>query len=91
MRAIRANARVGFTWIVCGWRMVRHDRDLWLGMAVIYLLLAYLLRLIPFIVTLGMMGIARGAAKWIAGNQKIDAPMSWANELMARNPRPSVL
>ena len=49
------------------------------------------LRLIPFIVTLGMMGIARGAAKWIAGNQKIDAPMSWANELMARSPRPSWL
>lgn len=49
------------------------------------------LRLIPFIVTLGMMGIARGAAKWIAGNQKIDAPMTWVNELMARRPRPSWL
>ncbi|MBE0711913.1 MAG: ABC transporter permease [Candidatus Aminicenantes bacterium] len=49
------------------------------------------LRLVPFIVTLGMMGIARGAAKWIAGNQKIDAPMTWANELMARSPRPSWL
>lgn len=48
MRAIRAHARVGFTWINCGWHMVRHDRELWLGMAVIYLLLAYLLRLIPF-------------------------------------------
>lgn len=49
------------------------------------------LRLIPFIVTLGMMGIARGVAKWIAGNQKIDAPMTWTNELMARSPRPSWL
>jgi ribose transport system permease protein len=49
------------------------------------------LRLVPFIVTLGMMGIARGAAKWIAGNQKIDAPMTWVNELMARSPRPSWL
>jgi ribose transport system permease protein len=46
------------------------------------------LRLIPFIVTLGMMGIARGAAKWIAGNQKIDAPMTWVNELMAKSPHP---
>jgi ribose transport system permease protein len=46
------------------------------------------LRLIPFIVTLGMMGIARGAAKWIAGNQKIDAPMTWLNELMAKTPHP---
>jgi ribose transport system permease protein len=49
------------------------------------------LRLVPFIVTLGMMGIARGLAKWIAGNQKIDAPMSWVNELMAKSPRPSWL
>ena len=49
------------------------------------------LRLIPFIVTLGMMGIARGVAKWIAGNQKIDAPITWTNELMARSPRPSWL
>ncbi len=46
------------------------------------------LRLVPFIVTLGMMGIARGAGKWIAGNQKIDAPMTWINELMAKTPHP---
>jgi len=49
------------------------------------------LRLVPFIVTLGMMGIARGAGKWIAGNQKIDAPMTWINDLMAKSPRPSWL
>ena len=49
------------------------------------------LRLVPFIVTLGMMGIARGMAKWIAGNQKIDAPITWVNELMAKSPRPSWL
>jgi len=46
------------------------------------------LRLVPFIVTMGMMGIARGAAKWNAGNQKIDAPMTWVNDLMAKSPRP---
>ena len=46
------------------------------------------LKLVPFIVTLGMMGIARGAAKWIAGNQKIDAPLTWINELMAKTPHP---
>lgn len=46
------------------------------------------LRLVPFIVTLGMMGIARGIAKWVARNQKIDAPLSWLNELMVRSPRP---
>jgi ribose transport system permease protein len=49
------------------------------------------LRLVPFIVTLGMLGIARGIAKWTAGNQKIDAPLSWVNELMARHPSPSWL
>jgi ribose transport system permease protein len=47
------------------------------------------LRLVPFIVTLGMLGIARGIAKWMAGNQKIDAPITWVNELMAKSPRPS--
>jgi ribose transport system permease protein len=49
------------------------------------------LRVVPFIITLGMMGIARGMAKWMAGNQKIDAPITWVNELMARSPRPSWL
>ncbi len=49
------------------------------------------LRLVPFIVTLGMMGIGRGVAKWIAGNQKIDAPLTWVNELMAKSPRPAWL
>jgi ribose transport system permease protein len=49
------------------------------------------LKLVPFIVTLGMLGIARGVAKWMAGNQKIDAPVTWVNELMARSPRPSWL
>lgn len=49
------------------------------------------LRLVPFIVTLGMLGIARGTAKWLAGNQKIDAPITWVNDLMARSPQPAWL
>lgn len=49
------------------------------------------LKLVPFIVTLGMLGIARGIAKWIARNQKIDAPLSWINDLMSTTPRPSWL
>jgi ribose transport system permease protein len=49
------------------------------------------LRVVPFIITLGMMGIARGVAKWMAGNQKIDAPITWVNDLMARSPRPAWL
>jgi ribose transport system permease protein len=32
------------------------------------------LRMMPFIVTLGMMGVARGAAKWLSGSQTIDSP-----------------
>jgi len=49
------------------------------------------LRVVPFIITMGMMGIARGAGKWIANNQKIDAPLTWVNDLMANNPKPSWL
>ena len=33
------------------------------------------LRLMPFIVTLGMMGVARGLAKWFAGNQTVNYPL----------------
>src|SRR3954468_23454388 len=41
-------------------------------------------RMLPFIVTLGMMGIARGAAKWISGSQTINLPEnSPVNNLMA--------
>jgi ribose transport system permease protein len=54
-------------------------------------LLITTLRLVPFIVTLGMLGIARGIAKWIAKNQKIDAPLTWINDLMSTTPRPSWL
>src|SRR6266568_5128290 len=40
------------------------------------------LRMMPFIVTLGMMGVARGTAKWLAGNQTVNAPKSPINHLM---------
>jgi len=40
------------------------------------------LRMMPFIVTLGMMGVARGTAKWLAGNQTVNAPESRLNNLM---------
>ena len=43
-------------------------------------------RMLPFIVTLGMMGIARGAAKWISGSQTVNTPPdSRVNSLMALN------
>jgi ribose transport system permease protein len=41
-------------------------------------------RMMPFIVTLGMMGVARGSAKWLAGNQTVLAPDSAVNRIMAR-------
>jgi ribose transport system permease protein len=41
------------------------------------------LRMMPFIVTLGMMGIARGTAKWLAGNQTVNCPDSPVNDIMA--------
>src|ERR1041385_7095546 len=40
-------------------------------------------RMMPFIVTLGMMGVARGTAKWLAGNQTVNPPKSPINNLMA--------
>ena len=44
------------------------------------------LRVMPFIVTLGAMGIIRGAAKGLAHEQKIDAPVTWLNNLIADLP-----
>ncbi|HEX4120244.1 MAG TPA: ABC transporter permease [Verrucomicrobiae bacterium] len=41
-------------------------------------------RMTPFIVTLGMMGVLRGSAKWLAGNQTVNIPNSAPlNRLMA--------
>ena len=40
------------------------------------------LRLLPFIVTLGMLGVARGAAKAVANEQTVNPPKSWINALM---------
>jgi len=41
------------------------------------------LKVVPFIVTLGTMLIVRGAAKGLAGEQKIDAVDTWLNRLLA--------
>ena len=40
------------------------------------------LRMMPFIVTLGMMGVARGLAKWLSNNQTINVPDSALNQVM---------
>jgi ribose transport system permease protein len=40
------------------------------------------LRVVPFIVTLGTMLLIRGAAKGLAGERRVEAPISWLNGLM---------
>jgi ribose transport system permease protein len=46
-------------------------------------------RMTPFIVTLGMLGIARGTAKWLAGNQTVNFPESTVGMLMTDPDRDS--
>jgi ribose transport system permease protein len=40
------------------------------------------LRVVPFIVTLGMMLVVRGAAKGLADERRIEAPVTWLNDLL---------
>jgi ribose transport system permease protein len=47
------------------------------------------LRVVPFIVTLGMLGIARGVAKWLAHEQTVNVPSTWVNDLLVTFPRQS--
>lgn len=47
-------------------------------------LLISLLRVVPFIVTLGSYLAVWGAAKGLAGEQKIDAPITWLNDLLSK-------
>ncbi len=46
------------------------------------------LKLVPFIITLGTLLVYRGAATGIAREQKIDAPITWLNEMLAKFPDP---
>ncbi len=81
---------------VLGAKLLTHDWGTWSSAALVILTggaiglvnggLIAGLRLLPFIVTLGMMGIVRGTAKWLGNSQTIsipgDAPI---NALMARS------
>jgi ribose transport system permease protein len=49
------------------------------------------LKVVPFIATLGMLGIGRGVAKWVAGQQTVNMPDTWLNELLVMFPNPSWL
>ena len=49
------------------------------------------LRIAPFIVTLGMLGMARGLGKYLAGNQRIAPPaesLGWLDWFMTKKPDP---
>jgi ribose/xylose/arabinose/galactoside ABC-type transport system permease subunit len=55
-------------------------------------LLVTRLKVVPFIVTLGMMLLVRGAAKGLADERRIEAPGSWLNDLLrARAPGEGLL
>jgi ribose transport system permease protein len=45
-------------------------------------LLVTSLRVVPFIVTLGMMILVRGVAKGLAGDRRLEAPATWLNDLL---------
>jgi ribose transport system permease protein len=49
------------------------------------------LRVVPFIATLGMLGIARGAAKWVSHQEPVNAAQTWVNDLVVTFPDPSWL
>ena len=49
------------------------------------------LKLVPFIITLGTLLVYRGIATGVAREQKIDAPITWLNEMLAKFPDPSWL
>ncbi|MDX6382654.1 MAG: ribose transport system permease protein [Blastocatellia bacterium] len=45
------------------------------------------LKVVPFIATLGMLGVARGVAKGISGSQTVNIPDTWANDLLLTVPK----
>ncbi len=50
------------------------------------------LRIVPFIATLGMMSLVRGAAKLLAKGETVRPPFSWLEDLMSKTPpRPWML
>ena len=54
-------------------------------------LLVTRLQITPFIATLGMLGVARGFAKYLGDNATVNSEESWLTELTTSNPDPSWL
>lgn len=61
------------------------------GVGAVNGLLVTRLSIVPFIVTLGTMGIARGVAKWLADEQTVNADPGWLADVMTKTPDPSWL
>lgn len=49
------------------------------------------LKVVPFIATLGMLGVARGTAKWLGDQQTVNVPPTWVNDLAVTFPTPAWL
>ena len=49
MNINKMDVQRGWSWIMGGWRMVKKDISLWVGMGLIFMLIAIVLKLIPFI------------------------------------------
>ncbi len=47
------------------------------------------LRVVPFVATLGMLGMARGLAKWLGDEQTVNVPSTWVDKLAVTFPEPS--
>ncbi len=47
------------------------------------------LRVVPFVATLGMLGVARGLAKWLGDEQTVNVPHTWVDKLAVTFPEPS--
>lgn len=90
---LSVGSTIALSTVIVAWLLDRaHAGPLWAGLggmaagAAVGLAIGALvtrLRIVPFIVTLGMMLLVRGLAKGVAAEQKIDAPMSWLNDLLA--------
>lgn len=61
------------------------------GVGAVNGLLVTRLSIVPFIVTLGTMGIARGLAKYLANEQTVRADPGWLADLMRKTPEPEWL
>jgi len=83
--ALGINAGLSTTTALCAGILVGGTVGLVNGLAITRL------RVVPFIATLGMLGVARGVAKGIAGSQTVNMPETWANELLLTVPKPEWL